>query len=47
MEVSEYNGSWPVQISDIRLSLIGIPLQLTTDKGPEIGWQYAFQAALR
>ncbi|KAJ6460794.1 hypothetical protein C8R47DRAFT_1242082 [Mycena vitilis] len=24
-----------------------IPLQLTTDKGSEIGWQYAFQATLR
>ncbi|KAJ7711841.1 hypothetical protein B0H16DRAFT_1667713 [Mycena metata] len=24
-----------------------IPMQLTTDKGSEIGWQYAFQATLR
>ncbi|KAJ7752503.1 hypothetical protein DFH07DRAFT_774437 [Mycena maculata] len=25
----------------------GIPLQVTTDKGSEIGWQYAFQSTLR
>ena len=25
----------------------GIPIQATTDKGSEIGWQYAFQDALR
>ncbi|KAJ3548523.1 hypothetical protein NMY22_g1225 [Coprinellus aureogranulatus] len=25
----------------------GIPIQMTTDKGPEIGWQYAIQDGLR
>ena len=47
--VEEIGGDklkWKVASSNVWSSTIGIPLQLTTDKGPEIGWQYTFQAAL-
>jgi hypothetical protein len=33
--------------ADYTTTEIGIPLQMTTDKGSEIGWEYAFQVALR
>ncbi|KAJ3542600.1 hypothetical protein NMY22_g3454 [Coprinellus aureogranulatus] len=32
---------------DLVEELKGVPVQMTTDKGPEVGWQYALQDALR
>ncbi|KAF5340250.1 hypothetical protein D9611_007779 [Ephemerocybe angulata] len=32
---------------DLVADLGGIPMQMTTDKGPEVGWQYALQDGLR
>jgi hypothetical protein len=32
---------------DIQLTLLDIPIQLTTDKGSEVGWFYAFMFTLR
>ncbi|KAK7016477.1 hypothetical protein R3P38DRAFT_2541840 [Favolaschia claudopus] len=45
------NARTAAAIGHLFLDFIGetgcIPIQLTTDKGSEIGWQYAFQSTLR